>query len=68
MDKHTGQLVAGGVATETRAALSNLRAILEAAGSGVDRVVKTTIFEQNLSEFATINDEYKKGERSERLR
>lgn len=61
MDKVTGQLVAGGVAKETQAALANLRAILEASGSGIERVVKTTIFVQNLDEFGTVNDEYKKG-------
>lgn len=61
MDKTTGQLVAGGVAAETQCALANLRAILEASGSGVERVVKTTIFVQNLDEFGTVNEEYKKG-------
>lgn len=61
MDKVTGQLVDGGVALETQAALANLRAILEASGSGIERVVKTTIFVQNLEEFGTVNDEYKKG-------
>lgn len=61
MDKHTGQLVDGGVARETRAALANLRAILEASGSGIERVVKTTIFVQDLEQFGTVNEEYRKG-------
>lgn len=61
MDKFTGELVSGGVAQETQTALENLRAILEASGSGIDRVVKTTIFVQNLEQFGTVNEEYKKG-------
>lgn len=61
MDKTTGQLVSGGVAAETQCALANLSAILVASGSSVDRVVKTTIFVQNLDEFGTVNEEYKKG-------
>lgn len=61
MDKDTGKLVSGGVAAETQLALVNLKAVLLAAGSDIDKVVKTTIFVQNLDEFSIVNEEYKKG-------
>lgn len=57
----TGKLVAGGVAQQTEVALANLKAVLLAAGSDLTKVVKTTIFVQNLDEFSIVNDEYKKG-------
>lgn len=57
-----GKLVSGGVVPETRKALENLGAVLEAAGSNYEKVVKTTIFVQNLEDFGSVNDEYKKGQ------
>lgn len=42
-------------------ALNNLKAILEAAGSSIDKVVKTTVFVDDLANFAGVNDEYEKG-------
>lgn len=60
MDKD-GKLVSGGVVPETKKALENLGAVLDAAGSSYEKVVKTTIFVQNLEEFASVNEEYKKG-------
>jgi 2-iminobutanoate/2-iminopropanoate deaminase len=52
------ELVAGGVAEQTEQAFANLRAILVAAGSGLDRVVKTTVFLQSLGDFAAMNEVY----------
>lgn len=61
LDKDTMTLVEGGVVPETAKALENLKAVLEAAGSSIENVVKTTIFVQDLGDFAKVNEEYKKG-------
>jgi 2-iminobutanoate/2-iminopropanoate deaminase len=54
-----GQLVGDGdVAAQTRAVLANMAAILEAAGSSLDRVIKTTVFLTNLDDFAGMNAVY----------
>jgi len=58
MDPNAGSLVEGGVAAETRQALANLSKVLEAGGSSLGRVVKTTVFMTNLQEFATMNEVY----------
>ncbi len=58
VDPDTGSLVEGGVAAETRQALANLSNVLEAGGSSLERVVKTTVFMTNLQEFATMNEVY----------
>lgn len=58
LDPITGDLVSGGVAAETRQALTNLKAILEAAGCGLDAVVKTTVFLRDMGEFSTMNQVY----------
>lgn len=52
------ELVAGGIAQQTEQVLANLKAILEAAGSSLDQVVKTTVFLQNLDDFAGMNEVY----------
>jgi 2-iminobutanoate/2-iminopropanoate deaminase len=52
------ELVPGGIAEQTEQVLANLRAILEAAGSGLDRVVKTTVFLQDFGDFAAMNEVY----------
>ncbi len=57
LDPATGQLVEG-VAEQTRQAMRNIRAILTAAGSSLDRIVKTTIFIMNMSDFKTVNAAY----------
>ncbi len=54
----TKELAAGGVEAQTRQVLENLKAILIAAGSGLDRVVKTTVFLQNMGDFAAMNAIY----------
>jgi 2-iminobutanoate/2-iminopropanoate deaminase len=51
-------LLAGDIKAQTQQALSNLRAILEEAGSSLDRLVKTTVFLQNLDDFAGMNEVY----------
>jgi 2-iminobutanoate/2-iminopropanoate deaminase len=51
-------LLGGDIKVQTQQALSNLRAILEAAGSSLDRLVKTTVFLQNLDDFAGMNEVY----------
>jgi 2-iminobutanoate/2-iminopropanoate deaminase len=53
-----GQLVEGGVAEQTEQVLRNLAAILEEAGSGLDRLVKTTVFLTDLGMFAAMNEVY----------
>ena len=52
------ELTGGDVATQTEQVLANLRAILEEAGSSLDNLVKTTVFLQNLGDFAAMNEVY----------
>ncbi|HWR98387.1 MAG TPA: Rid family detoxifying hydrolase [Candidatus Methanoperedens sp.] len=58
LDPATGALVAGGAAAQAERALASLQAILESAGSGLHRVVKTTIYLTDLSDFAAVNEVY----------
>jgi 2-iminobutanoate/2-iminopropanoate deaminase len=53
-----GALAAGGAAEQARMALENLRAVLEAGGSSLDRVVKTTVFLLDMNDFAAVNAVY----------
>ena len=57
-DPQTGQFVSGGIQEQTEQVLRNLAAVLEAAGSGLDRVVKTTVFLLDMQEFAAMNEVY----------
>jgi 2-iminobutanoate/2-iminopropanoate deaminase len=57
IDPETGE-VREGVRAQTEQALANLAAILEAAGTSMDALVKTTIFHANVEDFATINEIY----------
>jgi 2-iminobutanoate/2-iminopropanoate deaminase len=50
--------VVGGIEEQTEQALANIRAILEEAGSGLDRLVKTTVFLIDLGDFAAMNEVY----------
>ncbi|HEY6121998.1 MAG TPA: RidA family protein [Pyrinomonadaceae bacterium] len=59
-DPATGQFVAGGIAEQTEQVLKNLKAVLEAAGSGLGQVVKTTVFLASMEEFAAMNEVYGK--------
>jgi len=54
----TGELVAGPVAGQVEQVMRNLGAVLEAAGVGFDRVVKTTIFLETMDDFAAVNEVY----------
>lgn len=54
--EHT--LVPGGITEQTEQVLANLRVILEASGSGLDRLLKTTVFLQRLDDFAAMNEVY----------
>jgi 2-iminobutanoate/2-iminopropanoate deaminase len=58
IDPLTGDLVAGGVEAETRQALTNLQAVLQSAGSSLDRVLKTTVFLRDIADFAKMNAVY----------
>ena len=58
LDPGTGNIVAGGVAEQTHQVLKNLRAVLKAAGSDLDRAVKTTVFIKNMNDFAAMNEVY----------
>ena len=53
-------VAAGSVEEQTEQVMANLRAILEAAGSGLDRIVKTTVYLQNLDDFQGMNSVYAK--------
>jgi 2-iminobutanoate/2-iminopropanoate deaminase len=56
----TGELAEGGIEAQAAQALDNLSAVLEAAGSSLNNVVKTTCFMADLSQFGTFNDIYAK--------
>lgn len=57
-DPQSGELVSGGVEAETRQALTNLGNVLEAAGSSLDNVLKTTVFLRDINDFARMNAIY----------
>jgi len=58
LDPATGRLVEGGIEAQTRQTLNNLSSILQAAGSSLSQVVKTTVFLQNIADFQTMNRVY----------
>lgn len=58
LDPHTGQPVPGDVRVQTRRVLENLKAVLLAAGSSMDKVVKTTVFLRDLGDFGAMNEIY----------
>lgn len=58
LDPVTGQIVGDDIRTQTDRVLQNLQAILEAAGSGLTRVIKTTVYLQDMADFAQMNQVY----------
>jgi 2-iminobutanoate/2-iminopropanoate deaminase len=60
VDPATGEVVEGGIEAQTEQVFANLKAVLEAAGSSFDKVVKATVFLQDLKDFAAVNSIYAK--------
>lgn len=58
LDPATGQFVNGGIAEQTEQVLRNLSNLLEAAGTSLERVVKTTVFLADMEDFAAMNEVY----------
>lgn len=58
LDPETGELVGGDIVAQTRQAIRNLAAVLEASGSSLERVVKTTVFMTDLADFSRMNGVY----------
>ena len=58
IDRNTGEIVEGGIQTQTRQALTNVKYILEEAGSNMDQVIKTTVFLKDMNDFAKMNEVY----------
>jgi 2-iminobutanoate/2-iminopropanoate deaminase len=58
IDPVTGDMVEGGITAQTRRVLENLKSVLEAAGSSLDRVVKATVFLRQMADFAAMNEVY----------
>ncbi len=58
IDPATGTIHAEGIEAQARQSIANLRSVLEAAGSSLDRVVKTTVFIRHMNDFAALNAVY----------
>jgi 2-iminobutanoate/2-iminopropanoate deaminase len=58
IDPATGQFVPGGIAEQTEQVLRNLTAVFEAAGVGMNQVIKTTVFLADMDDFTAMNDVY----------
>ena len=58
LEPGTKQLVEGNIAVQTERVLQNLKGIVEAAGSSLEKVVKTTVYLKDMSEFAAMNEVY----------
>lgn len=58
LDPQTGQMVEGGIEAETHQTITNLKHILEAAGSSLEQVVKTTVFLRDMKDFKAMNRVY----------
>lgn len=60
LDPATGKLVSGGIAAETERALLNLKAVIEAAGSNLERAVKATVYLVDMNDFPQMNEVYRR--------
>lgn len=60
IDPLTGEIVEGGIEEQTERVLKNIEVILEAANSGIDQAVKTTIYLKDMNDFASVNKIYEK--------
>lgn len=60
LDPATMQIVEGDVRAQTERVLNNLKAVLEAGGSSLDRVVKTTVYLKDMNDFVAMNETYAK--------
>ena len=58
IDPATGTVISGDVAAQTERVLKNLEAILKAAGTGLDKVVRSTVFLKSMNDFAAMNEVY----------
>lgn len=58
LDPKTGNLITGDIREQAKRVMENGKAVLEAAGCGMDRVVKTTIYVKNMGDFAAVNEVY----------
>jgi len=58
IDPATGEIVKGSISDQTERVFNNLKAVLEAAGSSLDRVVKTTVYLADMNDFAEMNQVY----------
>ena len=58
IDPATGKFAAGGIAEQTEQVLRNISAVLEQAGTSLERVVKTTVFLRDMEDFAAMNEAY----------
>jgi len=58
LDPRTGEFVAGGVAEQTEQVLRNMSKVLEAAGTSLDKAVKTTVYLADMNDFAAMNEVY----------
>jgi 2-iminobutanoate/2-iminopropanoate deaminase len=58
LDPATMQIVEGGITEQTVRVFENLKAVLEACGSGVDKVLKVTVYLKDMTEFAAMNEVY----------
>lgn len=54
----TGVMVEGGIEEQTKQVFANLKAVLEEAGSGIDKIIKTTCFLKDMGDFAVVNEIY----------
>ncbi len=59
IDPETNTLVEGDVTVQARQAIGNIKNLIEASGSSMDKVVKTTVFIKDMNDFGKINDIYK---------